>query len=268
MYADDTNLSVTGESASDIEVRLNTELENVHEWLTANKLTLNTEKTEYMIIGSYKRISGLQKEDEIKIRIGDNEIKRVKTTKSLGIVIDENLAWKENIDNLSVKVSRAIGVIRRAKKYVKQDALKLMYNSLVLPYFDYCSLVWNNCSQTLKTKVQRLQNRAARVITGDTYDIRSKDVLSKLGWNNLEERRNSQTISYVNNALQKNCPEGITEMFQFSCNDNHNLRSNNLMLRLAKPKTNAMKKSFSYAAANIWNSQSISERKKVINLIQ
>ena len=133
MYADDTNLSVTaGESASDIEVRLNTELENVHEWLTANKLTLNTEKTEYMTIGSYKRISNLQKEDEIKIRIGDNEIKRVKTTKSLGIVIDENLAWKENIDNLSVKVSRAIGIIRRAKKYVKQDALKLMYNYLVL----------------------------------------------------------------------------------------------------------------------------------------
>ena len=105
------------------------------------------------------------------------------------------------------------------------------------------------------------ENYFEDLITGDTYDIRSKDVLSKLGWNNLEERRNSQTISYVNKALQKNCPEGITEMFQFSCNDNHNLRSNNLMLRLAKPKTNAMKKSFSYAAANIWNSQSISERK-------
>ena len=68
MYADDTNLSVTGESASDIEVRLNTELENVHEWLTANKLTLNTEKTEYMIIGSYKKISNIQKEGEMKTR--------------------------------------------------------------------------------------------------------------------------------------------------------------------------------------------------------
>jgi hypothetical protein len=118
MHADDTNLSVTGESASDIEVRLNTELENVHELLTANKLTLNTEKTEYIIIGSYKRISNLQKEDEIKIRIGDNEIKRVKTTKCLGIAIDENLAWKENIDNLSIKVSRAIGVICRSQKSV------------------------------------------------------------------------------------------------------------------------------------------------------
>jgi hypothetical protein len=63
---------------------------------------------------------------------------------------------------------------------------------------------------------------------------------------NLEERRNSQIISYVNKALHKNCPQGISEMFQFSHNVNHNLRSNDLMLRLANPKINAMKKSFSY----------------------
>ncbi len=75
-----------------------------------------------------------------------------------------------------------IGIIRRVKKYVSQDTLELMYHSLVLPYFDYCSLVWNNCSQTLKDKVQRLQNRAARVITGDNYnyDIRSSDIFNKL----------------------------------------------------------------------------------------
>ena len=59
------------------------------------------------------------------------------------------------VELTDVNMSKAIRVIRRAKKYVqiKQDALKVMYNSLVLPYFDYCSLVWNNCSQTLKTKV-------------------------------------------------------------------------------------------------------------------
>ena len=62
-----------------------------------------------MIIGSYKRISNIKKGGEIKIKFGDNDIKRVKTTKSLGIVIDENLTWKENIDNLSIKASRAIG---------------------------------------------------------------------------------------------------------------------------------------------------------------
>ena len=61
MYADDTSLSVSSESASDINISLNKELESVHVWLTANKLTLNIEKTEYMIIGSYKRISRIDR---------------------------------------------------------------------------------------------------------------------------------------------------------------------------------------------------------------
>ena len=115
--------------------------------------------------------------------------------------------------NCRTRVSRAIGMIRRAKPYVKIDTLKLMYQSLVLPYFDYCSLVWANCSQTLKNKVQRLQNRAARVITGDSCDIRSKDILNKLGWKNLEERRISQTEAYVTKALQGKCPENINTVF-------------------------------------------------------
>ncbi len=70
--------------------------------------------------------------------------------------------------------SKAIGIIRRVKKYVSQDTLELMYHSLVLPFFDYCSLVWNNCSQTLKDKVQRLQNRAARVSTREIIMIFDK----------------------------------------------------------------------------------------------
>ena len=203
MYADDTNLSVAGTLVKDIETRLNLELENVHVWLRANKLTLNVKKTEYMLIGSYKRITNVQNENTMEIKIGNKEINRTKSTKSLGVIIDEHLVWKEHIDSISIKASRAIGVIRRAKKYVRQDTLELMYHSLVLPYFDYCSLVWNNCSQTLKDKIQRLQNRAARAITGDNYDIRSNDILHKLGWNNLQDRRTSQTLSYVKKALKK-----------------------------------------------------------------
>ena len=129
-----------------------------------------------------------------------------------------------------------------------------MYQSLVLTYFDYCSLIWGNCNQTLKGKIQRLQNRAARIITGDTYDVHSKDILSRSGWKNLEERRVLQTESYVTKALQI-----LDKKYQ--------LRNNNLVLMLSKPNTNAMKRSFSYSAAKIWNRQSIDARRKVINEI-
>ena len=80
----------------------------------------------------------------MKLKIRNKEINRTKSTKSLGVMIDEHLVWKEHINSISIKASRAIGVIRRAKKYVKQDTLELMCHCLVLPYFDYCSFVWNN----------------------------------------------------------------------------------------------------------------------------
>jgi hypothetical protein len=63
------------------------------------------------------------------------------------------------------------------KKIVPKTTLKKVYNAIILPHFDYCSLVWDNCSDYLIDKLQKLQNRAARVITGRTYETRSCDVL-------------------------------------------------------------------------------------------
>ena len=67
-------------------------------------------------------------------------------------------------------------MLRRAKLFVKYDTLQLLYNSLAQLYFEYFSLVWGNCRDSLKEKLQKLQNRAARVIRGDSYDTRSKDI--------------------------------------------------------------------------------------------
>ena len=70
-----------------------------------------------------------------------------------------------------------------------QETLKTIYYSLVQPYFDYCDVVWGDCSKTRADKLQKLQNRAARIITRADYSIRSSDVLNSLEWSNLEERR-------------------------------------------------------------------------------
>ena len=77
---------MTGTSAVDIELKLNSALElvNVIDWLIADKLTLNVIKTEYMIIGSYKRITNIQNQNEINIRLGDKDINRTNSSKSLG----------------------------------------------------------------------------------------------------------------------------------------------------------------------------------------
>ena len=133
------------------------------------------------------------------------------------------------------------------------ETLKNIYQALVQPSFDYCSMVWGNCGEGSKEKLQRLQNRAARVITGDTYEIRSTEIFKKLNWKTLEESRKEQKLAYVAKALSNQCAENVSTMFKISNSDKYNLRSKNKMLMLSKPKTNSMKRTFGYAAAKDWN---------------
>ena len=78
-----------------------------------------------------------------------------------------------------------------------QETLKTIYYSLVQPYFDYCDVVWGDCSKTRADKLRKLQNIAARIITRADYSIRSSDVLNSLGWSNLARRKKEKTlISY------------------------------------------------------------------------
>jgi hypothetical protein len=101
----------------------------------------------------------------------------------------------------------------------------MIYNALILPHFDYCSLVWSNCSETLKLNLQKLQNRAARVITGDNYDVRSKQILLKLGWKTLclDERRQNLMEKCMSNVMNDNGPEIIGSLFEKCNNFNYNL---------------------------------------------
>ena len=128
-------------------------------------------------------------------------------------------------------------MIRRMKKYVPAKVLENVYKAIVLPYFDYCSLVWENCSVELQDKLQKMQNRAARVITGKPYDTRISDMLNELGWQPLAERRRSRKIIFMHKVKIKQFPESISSMFHVNRNDNYNLRNNNVNYALPKPKT-------------------------------
>jgi hypothetical protein len=86
LFADDTNLTCEGQNSCEIENKLNEELRNVHQWLTANKLTLNEEKTEFMLIGSRSRLASFY--NNPVLTLGDRHIKRVYYKKSLGMILD------------------------------------------------------------------------------------------------------------------------------------------------------------------------------------
>ena len=114
---------------------------------------------------------------------------RTNTYKCLGVEIDEKLSWEKHIETICNKASAGIGAIRRVKPYVPVDTLQAIYIALVQTYFDYCSRLWENCGKLLQDKLQKFRSRAARLITGASYDVRSVDVLDALLWETLDVKR-------------------------------------------------------------------------------
>ena len=114
MFADDTNISLAALTLSELENLLNRELRNVNLWLKVNKLSLNITKTECMVIGSRQRLN-VNTDGNINIAINDQPIKKVKETETLGMAIDQHLAWSKHVEEKSKKISSAIGARKRVR---------------------------------------------------------------------------------------------------------------------------------------------------------
>ena len=130
-----------------------------------------------MYIGSFFNIKN--KITQTPILINNVPVPRTENYTCLDVDIDERLTWEKRrpIDNICVKAEAGIGVMRRMKPFMSLETLKLIYNALVQPYFDYCSPLWDNCGGGLKDKLQRLQNGAVRVLTGSTFHYVRLEIL-------------------------------------------------------------------------------------------
>ena len=146
MFADDTYITTADEEISKIECSLNSDLIAVHNWLKTNKLSCNTSKTSNMTIGSRQKLANA---NFMNLELDDRPIEHKPSTKLLGVHIDEMLTWDNQIKHISSKVSNGLRMLYLARKLTdNQETLKTIYHSLVQPYFDYCDVVWGDCSKT------------------------------------------------------------------------------------------------------------------------
>ena len=116
-------------------------------------------------------------------------VEQVASAKSLGVYIDQTLNWECHIENISKKIASAIGAIKRIRHLMPFNILINVYHSLVQPHFDYCNEVWGNCNKGLSDKLQKLQNRAARILMSAGYDSNLDDLFRALGWRKLCHQR-------------------------------------------------------------------------------
>lgn len=177
LYADDTTLNTTLsyinalDNTETLDTIFNNELAKIDTWLKVNKLSLNTEKTKAMLFHTPNR-----KFVKPNLKINEHNIEFVDQFNFLGIIFDKYLNWNHHIDMISKKVSRSIGILNRLKRYLPQAVLLTLYNTLILPHFNYGILLWGWKSDGLA----RLQKKAIRVITNSRYNEHTEPLFKKL----------------------------------------------------------------------------------------
>ena len=154
LFADDTTVILEGKTYTKLIETLNTELNHIERWLNANKLTINVKKTQYMLFHR-ARI----KSDGINIIINNNTIQCTKSTKFLGIIIDDKLKWTEHISHVRNTISKSIGILFRVRNYLDKKTLRNLYHTFVFPCLIYCNEVWGNAASVHLDPILKLQKK-------------------------------------------------------------------------------------------------------------
>ena len=132
---------------------MNSELAKVKKWCDINKLSINMDKTNFMIIKSARK-----RDMEISLDISYSDgsshaLERKQCIKYLGVMIGESLTWKYHIAFICSRISQNIGIISKLRYYLSIQQLKQIYYNLIYPYISYSILAW---ASVYKTHIKKI----------------------------------------------------------------------------------------------------------------
>ena len=151
LFADDTTVFYSGKNNINTEKLLNNELEKVSKWLSANKLSLNVGKSNFLHF-QY----GNSKKEEIKIKINHKEVEEKCSTKYLGTIIDNKLTWKPHIQYIKTKLSKSIGMISKIRYFTTDRILSDLYYSFIQSNINYNLLNWSCANNTNLEPIKKI----------------------------------------------------------------------------------------------------------------
>ena len=142
-----------------------------------------------------------------------------------------------------------------AKSFLPKESLKTLYTGIVEPHFRYCCSVWGCAGSTEINQLQKLQNRAARIITNSSFDTPGRPLIEELGWKTIEELIGDESKTMVFKSLRELAPQYLCNLFtkNSECSP-RSLRNTETDLRLPKKKSANGQKCFSFRGAKLWNS--------------
>jgi hypothetical protein len=173
MFADDTTLIVKCERKENFELNANKALIDIIKWMKLNNLNINTNKTKFIQYKSYN-----SKSIPIKIEFDHKIIDEVNSMKFLGIMIDEHLNWKDQIEQICNKLNRFVFALKRLRETVSKEAALTAYHGYVSSVLAYGLILWGNSVEV--DRVFKIQKKCIRAISNVKMDASCVPLFRKL----------------------------------------------------------------------------------------
>ena len=249
-YADDTQLLVFDKDLSKLKEKIENVINLAQNWYNKNGMKNNSSKSEILVISTNKT-------DKLRIDVLEEGIqKKVKSKNSikvLGVHIDKTLSWSKQIGIVKKNATNIIRKIHRINKFLPLKLKMILYNTLIVPIFNYADIIWGGCSKTQLRRIQVSQNFAARSILGRSKYDSGKKALKELKLLDLDKRRVVHESVFAHKGLCGKLPISIQNRYSKYKSKISTRKSKYNKLNIPQHNLTKFKKSPIYRTITSWN---------------
>ena len=262
LFADDTSVLLKDKNLNNLINKVKHNLKKFEKWFSVNQLNVNTEKTKILVFRTTNKPYRTEMYNLDELKINGKKIEIEKEIKFLGITINDSLKWNNHISELSSKISKGIGIMYRLKTWVTQTQLKQIYYSFVHCHLTYCIGIWGNLNKTELEILQKLQNKAVRIIIGYKL-INWKWVGQNLGILPIKGLYEYNILIKIHKRIYEN---KYSDFINLEERVNTKILRQNHIYKLPKINTDYGKKNINYYGVKLW--ENIDDEIKNINILK
>ena len=249
LFADDTSLYIIVDNPLQAADTLNADLAKIHSWASKWLVSFNPSKSE-SIIFSRKH----NRPFHPPLNMDQQAINEVTSHKHLGLIFSNDCNWHEHIDYVKTKAWFRINIMRKLKFQLDRKSLETIYISFIRPLLEYANVVWDNCTQYESNELEKIQNEAARIVTGATKLVSLHSLYTETGWESLTSRREKHKLTLYYKMQNGMTPEYLSSLVPPTVGSTvrYNLRKES-DLQTVPAKSQQYFNSFLPSVTRIWN---------------
>ena len=252
LFADDTNVFVEHENLEQLYENAELILKYLYQWFKDNKLTVNTKKSSFTIFTTSHIRNNTIFPDSIIVN--NERILISNSTKYLGVTIDQDLSWKEHIQDLCNTLKGMFSVFYNIRSYLTIEHIKTIYYALIYSRIKYGLAVYGSANKIIINKVQVLQNQLLKVLTEKPYRYSTDKLHNELKLLKVEDLYKQEILTFVHNFQNNKLPPVFNSYFtSFSNIHNINTRYRNTNFIVPRVSSNLGSTSISFEGAIFWN---------------